>query len=163
MMAGTDQGDTIAVLARLLHPQHCLPVRVPDEAPDCGGAYALAIALGEPVVAGFAGKTERLGPGVYVYAGSACGPGGIRARLRRHFRRDKKPHWHVDRLTNSASSMAAVAIAAGSECAIVERLTASANFVPVIEGFGSSDCKVCTTHLLQWLGLKTQTGLCRSG
>jgi Uri superfamily endonuclease len=162
-MAGRDEGDGLAVLTNLLRPQYCLPVRAADEAPDCGGAYALAICLGVAVEAAFAGKVARLEPGLYIYAGSAYGPGGIRARLRRHFRRDKKLHWHVDRLTNAASSMAAVAVAAGRECAIVERLAASAGFTPVLAGFGSSDCRRCTTHLLKWQGLKAQTGLYRSG
>ena len=40
-----------------------------------------------------------LAPGCYVYAGSARGPGGIRARVRRHLRPDKTPHWHIDQVT----------------------------------------------------------------
>lgn len=46
----------------------------------------------------------KLGPrefpeGYYLYLGSALN--GLETRLRRHLRRDKKPHWHIDVLTNA--------------------------------------------------------------
>jgi Uri superfamily endonuclease len=37
-------------------------------------------------------------PGVYLYIGSAFGPGGLRARVSRHADRDKKQYWHIDYL-----------------------------------------------------------------
>jgi Uri superfamily endonuclease len=40
----------------------------------------------------------RLEPGYYAYAGSALGPGGIRARLGRHLRGPRRAHWHIDYL-----------------------------------------------------------------
>lgn len=36
--------------------------------------------------------------GFYVYVGSAFGPGGLAARLRRHLRPVKRLHWHIDYL-----------------------------------------------------------------
>ncbi|MCK9541293.1 MAG: DUF123 domain-containing protein [Novosphingobium sp.] len=90
--------------------------------------------------------------GWYVYAGSARGPGGIRARLRRHFRRDKKRHWHIDDLTCAAKHLRAVPLAGGAECAIVARLMELEGFAPALAGFGSSDCRVCPAHLLAWNG-----------
>ncbi len=36
--------------------------------------------------------------GFYTYIGSAHGPGGLRARINRHLKKIKKPHWHIDYL-----------------------------------------------------------------
>jgi Uri superfamily endonuclease len=44
----------------------------------------------------------RVRPGFYVYVGSAFGPGGVRARVRRHWRGSRRPHWHVDHLRSAA-------------------------------------------------------------
>ncbi|WP_084384775.1 DUF123 domain-containing protein [Novosphingobium naphthalenivorans] len=113
------------------------------------GAYVLVIEPAEPVT--FARKGIAATPlsGWLVYAGSARGGGGIGARLRRHFRKDKKVHWHVDELTNAAACMAALAIPGGSECEIVDRLLASGLFETALAGFGSSDCRHCEAHLLR--------------
>ena len=48
-----------------------------------------------PVAVGRLG-TLRLTEGIYVYVGSAFGPGGVRARVARHRARSRRPHWHVD-------------------------------------------------------------------
>lgn len=118
------------------------------------GAYALALALPQPVVLA-RGRLAGLVPaGLYVYAGSARGPGGIAARVRRHIRRDKRIHWHIDALTATAQ-IAAVAVPDGAECAIVARLLA-AGFHPAIAGFGSSDCRTCPSHLLTAGGASRQ-------
>lgn len=116
---------------------------------DSPGAYVLVIEPAEPVT--FARKGIAATPlsGWLVYAGSARGGGGIGARLRRHFRKDKKVHWHVDELTNAAARMAALAIPGGSECEIVDRLLASGLFETALAGFGSSDCRHCEAHLLR--------------
>ena len=37
-------------------------------------------------------------PGYYVYAGSAFGPGGLKARIAHHMRISQRPHWHIDYL-----------------------------------------------------------------
>ena len=113
------------------------------------GAYALFIRLGEPrpLSGRFAGRT--LDPGVYIYAGSAHGPGGIAARCRRHFRRGKARHWHVDALTEAAAELRAAAVPGGDECRLwtrIRRLTGAAAPIP---GFGSSDCQTCEAHLLR--------------
>ncbi len=118
------------------------------DGPDATGAYALAIMLYDPVAFALRGTAHSFSPGYYVYAGSARGPGGIRARLQRHFRREKKPHWHVDRLTLSAVRLCGFAIPGGSECDIVTRLGRLAGFSHPLAGFGSSDCPVCASHLL---------------
>jgi Uri superfamily endonuclease len=40
-------------------------------------------------------------PGRYIYAGSAYGPGGLKARVSRHMRRAKRSQWHIDQLTKT--------------------------------------------------------------
>ena len=37
--------------------------------------------------------------GIYAYAGTAYGSGGLHARLKRHFRQEKKVRWHIDYLS----------------------------------------------------------------
>jgi len=54
------------------------------------GAYILSIDLAVPLaldIPKFGAAT--LAPGRYAYCGSAYGPGGLRARIARHLRRDK--------------------------------------------------------------------------
>lgn len=121
-----------------------------EAAPAASGVYALVLTLDAPLDCRHKGADIRLGPGVYVYAGSAYGPGGLRARLRRHFRTDKRLHWHIDALTSgsAARAMTAFIIEGGRECAIVARLMESGAFQAPVPGFGSSDCASCTAHLL---------------
>ncbi len=118
--------------------------------PDEKGAYVLAMRFDAAldVQPGKAGPV-RLPPGWLAYCGSANGPGGLGARLRRHFRPDKKPHWHVDRLTVRAADIACVAVAGGSECELVARLSRSPAFEIAVPGFGNTDCSICASHLLR--------------
>lgn len=128
---------------------------LPDQVDAMGagpGAYALVMELTRPVT--FQRKALGQGElsGLLVYAGSANGPGGMRARLARHMRAEKVVRWHVDELTTRAASMVAWAIPGGSECEIVGALLASDRFEVAMRGFGSSDCDVCPAHLLRFAG-----------
>lgn len=120
-----------------------------NTAPVNGGAYLLLIDL--PVLIDFSRATLRgtFEPGFYVYAGSAYGPGGLRARIRRHMRRGKPSHWHVDTLTAAAQRIAAIPIEHGNECAVAEVMLGTRLFRPSLPGFGSSDCNRCISHLLE--------------
>jgi Uri superfamily endonuclease len=113
------------------------------------GAYVLLIGLDRalPVGAG-RHKSGQLPAGTYFYAGSAYGAGGIAARIGRHFRKDKKVYWHVDRLTLEASRLAAFIVENGNECALAEALLQSNSVAIALEGFGSTDCSSCRSHLL---------------
>jgi len=116
--------------------------------PAGGGAYALIIELARQITVTIGKRPPvTLDAGWYLYAGSARGPGGIRARVGRHLRRGKTVRWHVDRLTNSAGVAAVLAFAGGDECAITAALRARGMDAPV-PGFGSSDCRRCASHLL---------------
>lgn len=128
-----------------IHPDAC------HLAPADKGAYALILHLDAPARFPRAGASHPVAPGWYAYAGSAYGPGGLRARLRRHFRRDKTLHWHVDHLTAVADRLFAVSVTGGSECAIAARLAATGRFRHGPAGFGSSDCPACPSHLLEFV------------
>jgi len=85
--------------------------------------------------------------GWYLYVGSAFGPGGIQARVNRHFKADKKAHWHIDYLT-LALGVKECWYHAGAqrlECAWSRHLESMHDHYPVT-GFGSSDCQ-CASHL----------------
>jgi len=118
--------------------------------PNAPGTYILLIELAERSVVevGRAGRMD-FEPGLYCYVGSALGPGGLAARLRRHASRPARKHWHVDHLlglSDRARLAGALVIEDGErrECAWaawVESLALS-----TIDGFGASDCR-CRGHL----------------
>lgn len=120
-----------------------------DQTVPAPGAYALLVRLAGSLRFSRNGIAGESLSGWYVYAGSARGSGGIRGRLRHHFRRGKPVRWHVDELTNAAGEILALAVPDGSECEIVDRLLQSRLFEPALRGFGSSDCSHCTAHLLR--------------
>ena len=123
-----------------------------DAIPAVPGAYVLLLGLAQEIeldMARFAGV--RLAPGDYLYAGSARGPGGLRARIARHLRPDKKLHWHIDRLAARAT-VAALAFPGAAECGLVAMLAERPGFSAPVPGFGSSDCRTCASHLWQWAG-----------
>ncbi len=113
------------------------------------GAYLLAIDIARPLPLTIPTLTSAVLPaGWYVYAGNTGGRGGIRARVTRHLRRGKPAHWHVDRLTEAAAAILAMAFAGGHECMLVQALLARPRFHAPVAGFGSTDCRVCPAHLL---------------
>lgn len=116
------------------------------------GAYLLALNLSSVCEAPRAlGGAPTLEAGWYLYAGSAWGGGGITARVGRHFRKDKKRHWHIDHLTHAAADISALAVPDGRECELVARLLGTSRFETAMPGFGSSDCARCESHLLRFV------------
>jgi len=117
--------------------------------PSEPGAYLLFVDLGAPLAL----DIPRLGPatlapGRYAYCGSAHGPGGLRARIGRHLRRDKAQHWHVDRLTAAGRVAGLRAVPGGRECDLLRDLLAHPGVSVPLPGFGSSDCRACPAHLV---------------
>lgn len=96
------------------------------------------------------GKVE-LSAGFFSYVGSALGSGGLPARLRHHLGRPARPHWHVDYLRRVARPVEAWVCAQPirREHDWAHLLSRVRCVVPVIEGFGTSDCR-CSTHLFHW-------------
>lgn len=112
------------------------------------GTYALILRCPRrfTVRVGQLGKVD-LHKGHYIYVGSAFGPGGVRARVKRHSRTTKTCHWHIDYLTKHLSLVEAwythdtTKREHGWAMAISSMRIASG-----VTGFGSSDCK-CHSHL----------------
>ena len=114
--------------------------------PAGSGAYVLLIELKAEVTINLPRRRETvLAAGRYLDCGSAKGPGGIKARVARHMRRDKIVRWHVDQLTTAGQVVGTWVFPGGTECALVQCLTGLS--FP-FGGFGSSDCRTCPSHLL---------------
>lgn len=141
----------IAALLHAAFPEalDCAPHRLND-IPRHAGAYALILPLAAPLQL-LRPVPALLPAGVYLYAGSANGPGGLHARLNRHFRPEKKPHWHIDQLLPTTPALSALAIVGGNECAIIARLEKHGATHP-LPGFGSTDCPHCRSHLMKLAG-----------
>jgi Uri superfamily endonuclease len=117
-----------------------------DRIPVLPGAYLLLIELMDDTVVKLPGKRgASLVPGRYLYAGSAYGPGGLKARISRHMRRGKRRCWHIDQLTETGAVLGAWIFPGDSKCDLAN--LNSALPVPIV-GFGSTDCNRCRSHLL---------------
>ncbi len=113
------------------------------------GAYVLWIELAAPLALDIPKLgAATLAPGRYAYCGSAHGPGGLKARIGRHLRRGKVPHWHVDRLTAAGRVTGVRAVPGGQECDLLRGLLAVPGISVPVPGFGSSDCRACPAHLV---------------
>ena len=120
----------------------------PDLAPE-PGTYVLVVALDRPatISVGRLGSFEFT-PGCYLYVGSARGPGGLRARVSRHLRAGKTPHWHVDALAARAPIVEVWGYPSTDrlECRWARALMALDGVRVPVPRFGSSDC-ACHAHL----------------
>lgn len=145
--ASNDHRGVLAWLARCFtdaQPTSCF-----EELTPAPGAYLLLLALSRPLALPQPTlKSARLGPGHYLYTGSALGPGGIRARILRHARKGKRLHWHIDHLTEAGTLTAALALPGMGECDVLGFLLALPGVTVPVPGFGSSDCRACPAHLL---------------
>lgn len=118
------------------------------DVPPAAGAYLLLVSLPASLRVSLPRQAEAvLPPGRYLYAGSARGPGGLRARVARHLRAEKRTHWHIDILAAAGSVQGAWIVPGGAECDFVAALS---HLRAPLPGFGSSDCRVCKSHLLRW-------------
>ncbi|MBI1294704.1 DUF123 domain-containing protein [bacterium] len=131
--------------------------------PPTPGSYLLLLEIDDPIIV----HVGRLGPlifspGTWLYAGSAWGHGGVRARVARHFRLEKKRHWHIDALSLVQPPVAAyvelqselqselqVNLTIRLECLWIQRLLTLPEMRSPHPGFGSSDCiQGCVAHLV---------------
>ena len=135
-----------AALAALPEPVFKGNRRSLGKCPKAGGVYIVAMILPRRTKI-LRPTPANLPPGLYCYAGSAHGPGGLRARLARHLAKEKSVRWHVDQLTIRASSLHVWAWLDGSECALAAHLEQQDAFSIPEPGFGSSDCAQCQSHL----------------
>ncbi len=121
-----------------------------DNLPPDPGAYVLIIDLDEPLALDMPRKSPAtLTPGRYVYCGSAYGPGGMRARVARHCKRQKAVRWHIDRLTMAGRIIAVHGEPGGRECDLVDQVLATDGASIPAPDFGSTDCRRCPSHLVR--------------
>ena len=113
------------------------------------GCYCLVFAnAGAVLEVGSLGLTV-FRAGYHIYIGSALGPGGL-SRVERHVRlghsRDRRPHWHVDRLLLDPRFRLSAVVTAGTserlECTLARAIGGEA-----VAGFGATDCW-CGSHLI---------------
>ena len=86
-------------------------------------------------------------PGFFIYVGSAFGPGGLKARVGRHFRTEKRLRWHIDYVRAVTEPCHAWCSNDSDRlehhwAGAIARLAG----VSTIQGIGSSDCS-CEGHL----------------
>ncbi len=108
------------------------------------GSYIILIKLPKEQTVTIGSLQARHFPGgSYAYVGSAMS--GFETRIRRHLRRNKKLHWHIDYLLEKASITGVILCKTNdrAECTIVQALDHQFESVP---GFGCSDCR-CRSHL----------------
>jgi Uri superfamily endonuclease len=111
------------------------------------GVYALVLQVPRKtrITVGRLGSLQFV-PGVYVYIGS--GLNSLQGRIRRHFNRAKRIHWHIDYLTRDPRvkllSFAVRLTNRKIECAMSRAVQMSA--LTSVARFGSSDCD-CDSHL----------------
>jgi len=119
-----------------------------------GGIYKLVIKLARDKEI----KIGKLGTfvfpnGFYVYTGSA--QNGFEKRINRHLSSNKKFHWHIDYLLSHAKVIKVLRyVGSKGECKLNQVTGQSANAIPIVKKFGSSDCN-CVTHLYYFKNIPT--------
>ncbi|MBP1910822.1 GIY-YIG nuclease family protein [Thermococcus stetteri] len=105
------------------------------------GSYFLVIFLKADKVIQTKAREFPLRAGYYVYVGSAMN--SLEKRVERHFREDKRLHWHIDYLLKEARLLRAYLIP--SEERLEEKLSIEVlKFGEPVEGFGAGDVRVST-------------------
>ena len=121
-----------------------LPWEVYEREAGDRGSYLLSGYLPETrrIAVGNLGELD-FPQGFYVYVGSAMR--GLLGRIRRHLRKRKRSHWHIDALLPFLEDVRAFPIRSSErlECAIARGLEDLARPIP---RFGASDCS-CGSHL----------------
>ncbi len=122
-----------------------------DSFPTSKGNYLLIFEITQPNFVDIGSLGRQAFPmGLYVYAGSALGPGGLQARIRHHVRPSLKPHWHMDYLKPYITWQAVGWKITNQrlECDWSQQLLLAGATAPVPR-FGASDCQNrCPAHLL---------------
>ena len=108
------------------------------------GSYILIVEIKNDSIISVGKNGEKhFNKGYYIYVGSALN--GLDQRIRRHLRKQKKIHWHIDYLLKYVVVIDVLykESKVREECNIAKKLDVK---LSSITGFGSSDCK-CKSHL----------------
>lgn len=89
--------------------------------------------------------------GYYYYAGSA--QKNLIQRLKRHARKEKSIHWHIDHLTTGTNYLKKIYVFPGAdknlECKLIDHLIENLKMTSPIKDFGNGDCtNKCYSHLV---------------
>ncbi|WP_010477472.1 GIY-YIG nuclease family protein [Thermococcus zilligii] len=103
------------------------------------GSYLLVIRLDGDRKIKTKAREFPLKKGYYVYVGSAMN--SLEKRVRRHFSKEKRPHWHIDYLLMEAELLRAYLIPSGERLEEKLSLEVAKHGEPV-GGFGAGDVKV---------------------
>ena len=119
------------------------------DVPGSHGAYVLRLKVHWETVIEVGSMGElTFNPGIYLYCGSALGPGGLAARIAHHAKFVKSPRWHIDYLTFAAYLYEVWYVE--SEEKLEHKWAGVFSEIEWVEdgplGFGVSDCR-CATHL----------------
>ncbi len=99
--------------------------------------------------------TILLKPGYYVYVGSACGAGGLRARITRHLcGKRRRLHWHIDRILSSPYVQPLASLYLSGICSekeIAESLNRDEACFDALPGVGATDDKNNDSHFFRLL------------
>ncbi len=112
-----------------------------SEIPPQKGSYVLVVYVYDPIPVMTKYGQKVISPGLYAYVGSAFGPGGLRARVSRHFRREKKIHWHIDWITANPRSQVVGAFLFPGRAVESNLAAALSRHFASVPGFGASDSR----------------------
>lgn len=125
------------------------------------GTYCLLVSLKTDQIIEIGKKGEiNFNKGYYVYVGSAMN--SLEGRIRRHLRKEKKLHWHVDYLLNNSKAEIVDVYLSDNE---IKHECDVANYIAgngiEIKDFGCSDCK-CNSHLIYFDSIAEAGSACRN-
>jgi Uri superfamily endonuclease len=112
------------------------------------GVYQLLVYLPQSAYIEIGKKgTFRFPKGYYVYTGSA--KSGLKGRVERHLRKEKKRFWHIDYLLNHALVKQVFLFPDEmiDECSLSRKMLKKSEAKVIVPKFGASDCN-CPTHLV---------------
>ncbi len=132
-----------------------------DNFPIAPGSYALLLhsSADKKIKIGKLGEF-LIKKGYYVYIGSAFGPGGLKAIIGRHLKKNKKLRWHIDYL-RKVTGIVDIKYSTSKEkleCRWAEELAEKGAIIHC-KGFGASDCK-CNSHLFYFESKPISLFLC---
>jgi Uri superfamily endonuclease len=114
--------------------------------PD-SGVYLLKLRLdkSKEIKIGALGQKD-FPAGYFFYAGTA--QKNLMSRIKRHYSKEKKFHWHIDYLLKEAELINdyIFELPREGECFLAELMQLSGGQV-LVDGFGASDCS-CRSHLI---------------